>query len=155
MKKIILLILSGLGILILLAVVAAGILLNLDPNRYKDYVAEKVSQELGRTFEIKGDLKTGYYPWLHLEMSGVFLENAPEFDDVPMVAADHVTVRVKTLPLLRKQIEMDTIVLEGVHVNLAKDKAGASNWEGLGHRPMPGSRTNRLPRPRRRKKGLT
>ncbi|MDZ7666946.1 MAG: AsmA family protein [Desulfotignum sp.] len=132
MKKTIVLILSGLGILILLAVVAAGILLNLDPNRYKDFVAEKVSQQLGRTFEIKGDLKTGYYPWLHLEMSGVFLENAPKFDEVPMVAADHVTFRVKTLPLLRKQIEMDTIVLEGVHVNLAKDKAGVSNWEGLG-----------------------
>lgn len=132
MKKTILLILSGLGILILLAVVAAGILLNLDPNRYKEYVTEKVSQQLGRTFEIKGDLKTAYYPWLHLEMSGVFLENAPKFDDVPMLAADHITVRIKTLPLFRKQIEMDTIVLEGVHVNLAKDKAGVSNWEDLG-----------------------
>jgi uncharacterized protein involved in outer membrane biogenesis len=132
MKKTVLLIVSALGILMLLAVVAAGILLNLDPNRYKDYVARKVSQQLGRSFVIKGDLKTGYYPWLHLEMSGVFLENAPEFGDEPMVAADRVMVRVKTLPLLRKQIEMDAIVLEGVRANLAKNKAGVPNWEGLG-----------------------
>ncbi len=132
MKKTVLLIVSGLGILILLAVVAGVILLNLDPNRYKDYVAEKVSQQLGRTFEIKGDLKTAYYPWLHLEMAGVFLENVPEFGDEPMLAADRVMVRVKTLPLLGKQIEMDTIVLEGVRVNLAKNKAGVPNWEGLG-----------------------
>ena len=132
MKKTILLIVSGLGILMLLAIVAAVIVLNLNPNRYKDYVAEKVSQQLGRTFEIKGDLKTAYYPWLHLEMAGVSLANIPEFGDEPMMAADRVMVRAKTLPLLGKQLEMDTIVLEGVRVNLAKDKAGVSNWGGLG-----------------------
>ncbi len=135
MKKIFLLILSGLGVVILLTVVAAGIVLNLDPNRYKDYVAEKISQQLGRTFEITGDLRVEYYPWLHLEMSGIFLENAPEFDDVPLLTADHVMVRVKTLPLLGKQIEMDTIVLEGVHVNLARNKAGVSNWGDPGGTP--------------------
>ncbi len=74
----------------------------------------------------------GYYPWLHLEMTQIFLENAPEFDEVPMLAADHVMVRVKTLPLLRKQIEMDTIVLEGVNVNLAKDKGRHFQLGGAG-----------------------
>ncbi len=132
MKKPVIYILSGLGILVLLVVVAAVIFLNLDPNRYKDYIAGKVSEQMGRSFEIRGDLKMAYYPWLHLEASGIFLENAPGFGDQPLLAAEHVKVRVKTLPLLKKELEMDTIVLTGARVNLAKNKAGATNWEGLG-----------------------
>jgi len=132
MKKSVIYVLSGVGILLLLVVVAAVIVLNLDPNRYKDYIAGKVSQQMGRTFEIQGDLKIGYFPWLHVETSGIFVENGPGFGDQPMLAADHVMVRVKTLPLLRKQLEMDTIVLKGVRVNLARNQAGVSNWEDLG-----------------------
>ncbi len=132
MKKSVVYVLSGLGILVLIVIAAAVIVLNLDPNRYKDYIAGKVSQQMGRTFEIRGDLKIGYFPWLHVETSGIFLENAPGFGDLPLLTADHVMVRVKTLPLLRKQLEMDTIVLKGVRVNLAENRAGISNWEGLG-----------------------
>ncbi|MEE4364865.1 MAG: AsmA family protein [Desulfotignum sp.] len=138
MKKSVVYVLSGLGILVLLAVAAAVILLNLDPNRYKDYIAGKVSQQMGRTFEIQGDLKIGYVPWLHVETTGIFLENAPGFGGQPLLAADHVMVRVKTLPLLRKQLEMDTIVLKGVRVHLARNSAGTANWEGLGQTPGPG-----------------
>ncbi len=138
MKKSVVYVLSGLGILILLIVAAAVIVLNLDPNRYKDYIAGKVSQQMGRTFEIRGDLKIGYFPWLHVETSGIFLENAPGFGDLPLLTADHVMVRVKTLPLLRKQLEMDTMVLKGVRVNLVENQAGVSNWEGLGGSPETG-----------------
>ncbi|MCF8092858.1 MAG: AsmA family protein [Desulfotignum sp.] len=132
MKKSVIYVLSGLVVLVVMIVAAAVIVLNLDPNRYKDYIAGKVSQQMGRTFEIRGDLTIGYFPWLHVETSGIFLENAPGFGDLPLLAADHVMVRVKTLPLLRKQLEVDTIVLKGARVNLAKNKAGVSNWEGLG-----------------------
>ncbi|WP_024334177.1 AsmA family protein [Desulfotignum balticum] len=135
MKKVFLLTLSGLGILILVAVAGAVIVLNLDPNRYKDYVAKKVSQQVGRTFEIQGDLRVKYYPWLHLEMSKIFLENAPGFGDGPMLTADYAMVRVKTLPLLKKQIEMDTLVLEGAQVHLARNQAGMANWKTQGGSP--------------------
>ncbi|MFO7913326.1 MAG: AsmA family protein [Desulfotignum sp.] len=138
MKKPVIYILSGLGILVLMVVVAAVIVLNLDPNRYKDYIAGKVSQQMGRSFEIQGDLKMAYYPWLHVEASGIFLENAPGFGDQPLLAADHVKIRVKTLPLLKKQLEMDTIVLKGARINLVKNKDGAANWEDLGGKPEAG-----------------
>ena len=132
MKKSVKIVLSGLGILVLVVVVAVVVIVNLNPNQYKDYIAGKVSQQMGRAFEIQGDLKLGYYPWLHIETSGVFLANAPGFGELPMLSADYVRVRVKTLPLLRKQLEVDTIVLKGVRVNLAKNRDGIANWEDLG-----------------------
>jgi AsmA protein len=135
MKKPVKIVLSGMGILVLAVVVAVVVILNLNPNRYKDYIAGKVSQQMDRAFEIQGDLKIGYYPWLHIETSGVFLANAPGFGELPMLSADYVRVRVKTLPLLRKQLEVDTIVLKGVRVNLAKNRDGIANWEDPGARP--------------------
>lgn len=136
MKKSILFVLSGLGVFILLGVVAIVIVLNLDPNRYKAYLTDKISQQMGRSFEIQEDLRIDYFPWLAVEASGIFLANAPGFDDEPLFKADHVMVRVKTLPLLRKQIQMDTIVLKGVRVNLATNQNGLSNWEDLGSSPQ-------------------
>ena len=135
MKKSIVFVLSGLGVLILLAAAAVVIVLNLDPNRYKGYLADKISQQMGRTFEIQEDLRIDYYPWLAVEASGIFLANAQGFDDVPLFQSDHVMVRVKTLPLLRKQIQMDTIVLKGVRVNLSTNQDGLSNWQDLGKVP--------------------
>ncbi|MCA1795834.1 MAG: AsmA family protein, partial [Desulfobacteraceae bacterium] len=132
MKKGFVFVSFGLAIVILLVVVAGVIVLNLDPNRYKEYITSKISQQMGRQFEIKGDLKLGYYPWLHIEASQVFLENAKGFGDLPLLAADHVMVRVKTLPLLTKQLEMDTVVLKGARINLVKNKDNISNWEDLG-----------------------
>ncbi len=132
MKKGFVFVSLGLGIVILLVVIAGVIALNLDPNRYKAYITGKISQQMGRQFEIKGDLKVAYYPWLHIEASQVFLENAEGFGDLPLLAADHVMVRVKTLPLLTKQLEMDTVVLKGARINLAKNKDSISNWEDLG-----------------------
>jgi AsmA protein len=84
MKKSILFVLSGLGVLILLGVVAIVIVLNLDPNRYKAYLTDKISQQMGRSFEIQEDLRIDYFPWLAVEASGIFLANAPGFDDEPL-----------------------------------------------------------------------
>ena len=39
-----------------------------------------------------------------------------------------VQVRVKLLPLLRKQLEVDTVRLNGLKLNLARDKDGRTNW---------------------------
>jgi AsmA protein len=132
MKKRFVFVSLGLGIVILLVVIVGVIALTLDPNRYKAYITGKISQQMGRQFEIRGDLRVAYYPWLHIEASQVFLENAKGFGDLPLLAADHVTVRVKTLPLLTKQLEMDTVVVKGARINLVKNKENISNWEDLG-----------------------
>jgi AsmA protein len=134
MKKLIVFVSLGLAIVTLLVVVAGVIVLNLDPNRYKAYITGKISQQMGRQLEIKGDLKVAYYPWLHIEASQVFVENAKGFGDLPLLAADHVVVRVKTLPLLSNQLEMDTVVLKGARINLAKNKDNISNWEDSGRK---------------------
>jgi len=125
--------LLGITILIglLLGVVVLGAVLYFDPNDHKDRIIAKVEEETGRQLKLEGDIKLSYYPWLGFEVGGVTLGNAQGFGDAPFFHADVMAMRIKTLPLLKKQYELDTLRLYGVEVNLAKNKEGVSNWDDL------------------------
>ncbi len=113
------------GVLVLAAV------MYFDPNDHKDRIIAKVEEETGRQLKLEGDIKLSYYPWLGLEVSGVTLGNAEGFGDAPFIHADVVALRIKTMPLFKKQYELDTLKLHGLEINLAKNKAGVSNWDDL------------------------
>lgn len=125
--------LLGITVLIglLLGVVVLGAVLFFDPNDHKDRIIAMVEKETGRQLKLEGDIKLSYYPWLGIEVSGVTLGNAKGFGDAPFFHADAMALRIKIMPLLKKQYELDTLRLHGVEVNLAKNKAGVSNWDDL------------------------
>jgi uncharacterized protein involved in outer membrane biogenesis len=132
MGKLIKLILGGTILLgLLFGVVVLGAVLFFDPNDHKDRIIAKVEEETGRQLKLEGDINLSYYPWLGLEVSGVTIGNAEGFGDAPFMHADVVALRIKTLPLLKKQYELDTLRLHGVEINLAKNKEGVSNWDDL------------------------
>jgi uncharacterized protein involved in outer membrane biogenesis len=116
---------------LLFGVVVLGAVMFFDPNDHKARIIAKVEEETGRTLKLEGDINLSYYPWLGLEVSGVTLGNAEGFGEAPFMHADVVALRIKTMPLLKKQYELDTLQLHGVEVNLAKNKAGVTNWDNL------------------------
>ncbi len=125
---------SLVGLIVLMGVLGL-LIINLDSSHYKDFIARKVSERTGRPFEMGQDFKIHYYPWLSIETSGMVLGNAEGFGDPPFFSVDHFMVRVKLLPLLRRQLEMDIVTLQGARIHLATNKAGGSNWEDLVPRP--------------------
>jgi len=121
-----------LGILIVLVVAAAIILpMVIDPNDYKGEVITQVKEATGRDLKIDGDLNLSVFPWFGIETGGLELSNADGFGDQPFAVVKHAAVRVKLMPLLSKQLEVDTIGLEGLELNLIKAKDGRGNWEDL------------------------
>jgi AsmA protein len=102
-----------------------------DPNDYKDEIATAVAKQTGRTLTIDGDIGLSVFPWLGLDIGSAQLSNAAGFGDHPMASMEQVQVRVKLLPLLRKELEMDTVKLNGLHLSLARDENGRTNWEDL------------------------
>ncbi len=124
-----------LGALFLLAglIVVAVIVLPLiiDPNDYKDEIATAVREKTGRTLEIEGDISLSVFPWLGLDIGPTRLSNAEGFAEPDMASMDAVQVRIKLVPLLSKQLEVDTVKLSGLKLNLAKDKSGRTNWADL------------------------
>ena len=80
-------ILIGLFCALFLLIVSAAIALPLiiDPNDYRDTIAEKVEAETGREFRMSGDLSLTVFPWLGVETNAVSLANAPDYLKLPNV----------------------------------------------------------------------
>lgn len=103
----------------------------IDPNEYKQEIAGLVEQKTGRKLTLEGDIGLSVFPWIALELGPLSLSNAKGFKADSFAKVDAVEIRIKLIPLLKKQLEMDTIVLDGLLLNLEKNKAGKTNWDDL------------------------
>ena len=119
------------SLLVLIAITAVVLPMMVDPNDYKAEIATAVEQQTGRTLTIEGDISLSVFPWLGLDIGPTQFSNAAGFDEPSMARMEAVQVRVKLLPLLRKQLEVDKVRLSGLQLHLAKDKQGRTNWADL------------------------
>ncbi|MEZ5541387.1 MAG: AsmA family protein [Pseudomonadota bacterium] len=132
MGKILKILLSVAALLVALIVVAAIVLpMVIDPNDYKPQIIKAAEDKTGRKLEIDGDIGLSVFPWLGLELGAVRLGNAQGFSDPYMVSMTAAQIRVKLLPLLKKQLEVDTVKLAGLRLSLEQDEQGRTNWADL------------------------
>ncbi len=145
MKKL----LIAIGLIIVLVVVALiAIPMFIDPNDYKDTIVEQVKKHTGRDLKIAGDLKMSKFPSLGVDIGEIEISNAPGFGDQPMLKSGRASVSVKMIPILKSlpgfltdkekamasigdNVEISTLILKDVYVNLARDKSGKSNFDDL------------------------
>lgn len=119
-------------IVLVLAVAAlAAIPFVVDPNDYKDEIATQVEKATGRQLTIQGDIGLSVFPWIALELGQLSLSNASGFKADSFAQVNSAQIRIKLLPLLKKELEMDTVVLDGLVLNLETDKDGNTNWQDL------------------------
>ena len=102
-----------------------------NPNDYKGEITAKVKEATGRELTIGGDINLTFFPWLGAEVSEIVLGNAAGFSEPTFARIDKIQVRVKLLPLLSKNLEMDTVTVDGLVLNLERTKDGTSNWDDL------------------------
>ncbi|MBI5782619.1 MAG: AsmA family protein [Gammaproteobacteria bacterium] len=119
------------GALSLLIVLAVALTLLFDPNDYKGKIIEAVKDKTGRELRIEGKLGWSFFPWIGIETGRLELGNAPGFGKDPFARIDGAGAKVELLPLLRKHVVVDTVFLDGLKLNLAKNAAGKTNWDDL------------------------
>ena len=114
-------------------IIAVGVIapLVIDPNDYREQIQTIVKEKTGRDLAINGDLSFSVFPWLGIGINQVSLSNAKGFKAKNFAVIEEANVKVKLLPLLSKKVEISTIVLKGMELNLAKNKAGKTNWEDM------------------------
>jgi AsmA protein len=132
MKKVLKAVSILLGLLVA-AVVAAVIIVPMvfDPNDYKDEIKSLVERETGRSWDLSGDIGLSIFPWLGFDLGPLTLGNAPGFAPDAFLKAARTRVHVALLPLLRQEIQLDTVTMTGLVVNLARDPGGKTNWDDL------------------------
>lgn len=130
MKKLLKYSAYGLGglislILIVLAIVAA----TFNPNDYKQQIIDLVQAKKSRTLKLEGDIKLSFWPKIGANLGKVSLsehKNSAEFASV-----DSVKVSLALLPLLKKELVVDTVYIDGARANIIKYKDGSTNFDDL------------------------
>jgi AsmA protein len=125
---------------IVLLLLAVWLLVN--PNDYKGRIERVVKGSTGRELALPGAIKLSVFPWISLELGPASLGNPPGFGDQPFAAVQHASVRVKLLPLLRKELEIGRVEIDGLDLRLVRDAQGKGNWEGFGGRGSATPRAN-------------
>src|ERR1035437_3020123 len=103
----------------------------IDPNDFKAEIAAAVKNKIGRDLVLEGELKLSLFPWVGISTGKIALSNAPGFQEQPFATIEESNIKVLLVPLLSKKVEVSRIVLQGLVINLAKNKQDLSNWDDL------------------------
>jgi AsmA protein len=118
------------GLLAVIIVAIGVIAVTVDPNDYRDEITDVVKKETGRDLKIES-MSLSFFPHLGLNLENTSLSNATGFSDQAFLKVDKVQVGAAIWPLLSQQLEIDTLTLHGLNLNLEKNAAGISNWDDL------------------------
>lgn len=125
------LLLKVLAAIVLLLVITVGVILMVvDPNDYRDEITQAVKKETGRDLTV-ANMSLDIFPQLSVNLEKAALSNAPGFTAPEFVAIEKVQIGAAILPLLSKKLEVETLTLHGLKLNLEKDADGKTNWDDL------------------------
>ena len=122
-----------LGSLIVVLIAAVLIFVaTFDVNKYRGTIQSELQKRLGRPVKL-GDMHLGIFP-PRFRVQDLAIADDPRFSpDAPFVKAQELDVSVKLLPLIHKQLEINSLSLQRPTVNLIKSQAGVWNFASLGH----------------------
>lgn len=138
MKQLLRILLAAVGILAVVAVAAVVYVTTfLDPEDFKPRLTDVVEEQTGLNLSLDGALSWSFYPRI-----GMSVEKArawlPEqsTENAAFAAIERAEVSVAFAPLLRGEIAVDGLTLDGMRLNLERYQDGEGNWEPLLDRLM-------------------
>lgn len=133
MRQLLRILLAAVGILGVLAVAAVVYVTTfMDPEDFKPRLTAVVEEQTGLDVELDGALSWSFYPRI-----GVSVEQARAWlaeqdkEAEPFAAVERAEVSVALAPLLRGEIAVDGLTLDGMNLNLRRNEQGEGNWEAL------------------------
>jgi AsmA protein len=105
-----------------------------DPNDYKDEIRQIARDKAHIELTLNGDIGWSLFPWLGLELHdasvATMVKPTEPYADLQMLG-----LSVRVLPLLRREVQMSDVRVEGLNLRLNRDKEGHGNWEDIGKLP--------------------
>ncbi|MGM0540867.1 MAG: AsmA family protein [Pseudomonadota bacterium] len=130
MKALSLILKIAAGLVAVIIIAIAVIVVTVDPNDYRDEITQAVKKETGRDLKIEA-MSLSFFPHLGLNLKNTSLSNATGFSEPLFLKVDKVQVGAAILPLLSQRLEIDTLTLHGLTLNLEKSAEGINNWDDL------------------------
>jgi AsmA protein len=116
--------------LLLLAIAGALVVTRLvDPAAFKDDIEGAVLETTGMQLSIRGPLALEWFPWLAVSIGTAELTAEPS--QAPLVSWKRARIGARLLPMLRGQMQIDRVRVEGLHLQLVRRADGSNNWAAL------------------------
>ena len=129
------------AIIVLVLVGVSIFLLNLDPNRYRGYIVDRLSQTLGRPVEA-ADVDLEWVP-LSLTLNEVRVAESADFEGEYILSAQAIGIQVTLLSLLTGDPVVSEFQVERPTIYLREDSSGQWNITRLGQTAGSGNETER------------
>lgn len=117
------------GIVVLVLMVAGYFAATFNPNDYKDEIVKLVKDKKERTLHIDGDIKLSYWPKIGADLGKLSLSEHKS--DKEFASVNSVKVALAVMPLLKKELVVDTVYVDGAKANIIKYKDGTTNFDDL------------------------
>ncbi len=117
------------GLIVLLLIAVAVIAATFNPNDYKPLIVKLVKDKKQRTLNIEGDIKLAFWPKIGADLGKVSLSE--HNGDKEFASIQSAKVFLAVIPLLSKQLVVDTVRIDGVHANITRFKDGTTNFDDL------------------------
>ncbi len=127
---------------VLLGIVAAVVVIGIagiitlrimfPPEKIMSIASQKVEEILGRKVVI-GKAGVSLFPVFGVSLSGVEIGNTdrPGFDTAPFVKFDRLSISISAMSLLKRQPEINRILIRKPFILLEKDATGSFNFDDL------------------------
>lgn len=118
------------GALVALLIVAALVApMFINQETIKAQLIAQVKKATGRTLEIKGETSVKFLPNIAVSAADVTLSNPEGFSSPYLITLKKLETGAELRPLLRGELLINGITLEGATINLEELESGAKNWE--------------------------
>ena len=105
------------------------IAITFDPNAFKPQIIQLVKENKQRKLELDGNIKLTFFPRLGASVENISLNE--HNSDQAFATAENVFVSVALMPLLRKQLVVNEIIVKGLKANLVRFRDGRTNISDL------------------------
>jgi AsmA protein len=121
--------LAGLA-LVLFVVLVIAVTVIFEPEDYRPYIVDAVEDATGRSFELQGELGLDIIPCCSVSLGASRLGNPGGFPDDNFASFESASASLKIWPLLmRREVQIGTVTLEGMDLSLVRLADGRANWE--------------------------
>ena len=117
--------LCGAVVLVCVAVLVVSPAVN--PIAFRDRLSSLVLETTGLRVAFQGEIRPRFFPRLGVEVDKVEVLAPLELGGDSIATLDRLEAGVRLLPLLGKRIELGTVTLEGLNVNLIRFENGSYN----------------------------
>ena len=115
--------------LLILICLFAYIKFAFDPNQFKSDIVQLVQEKKQRTLVIDGDIALSFFPKIGVDLGKLSL--SAHKSNAAFASLQKAHVSLAFLPLLKKQLIIDQILLDGVTLSYERNQDGTSNIDDL------------------------